>query len=428
MARRRKRLWLIALVAIVGIVIGLEGSLRKDTSELPIYTRAAARMLAGEPIYRPNEDKPFTYPPFFALPFVPLSRLHEQLARAIWFLANVAMLGLVLLLLARTVRPTLRATRRLGRGPPLWLFWTTVLVLAGRHVAAVFSNQSHDMVILTALTLLVIAAGRKREFESGSWAGFGAACKATPLLFLPLFVWERRWRAAVACGVVTAALLLLPDLVTPQKNGISWLQSWYDAFLSQVEPGQTAEATGAWGRWNILNQNLTGTIWRLSRAPHALSPMHFDVSIWSPSDTMLRIVSYAMQLFVVAIIAFACLPRWTQNVTTRERTLRRLGEASAIACGMVLLSPMSSKSHFCVLLLPATFCTLDLFYRRFDRALAALLVFALCTGTLATKGIWGTRLGNEILARGSVTWCAFALLLASAHVLFHRREHGLHTP
>ena len=39
-----------------------------------------------------------------------------------------------------------------------------------------------------------------------------------------------------------------------------------------------------------------------------------------------------------------------------QSIVERLGEAGLIACGMVLLSPMSSKSHFCVLLLPIAFC------------------------------------------------------------------------
>lgn len=428
MIRRRKILWLLALAVAVLVGVGLKSSLVKGTSEVPVYTTAAARMLDGEAIYRPDEDKPFTYPPFFAVPFMPLARLGSDVARALWFLANVAMLGFVLLVLARNVRPTMRSARRHGRGPPLWLFWVVVLVLAARHIAAVFANQSHDFVVLVALTLIAVASGRSRDAQAGAWAGFGAACKATPLLFVPVFVLQKRFLAALIGTGVTVLLLLLPDWITPQRSGSSWLWSWYETFLSQIEPGQTAEASGAWGRWNILNQNLTGTLWRLSRPPEITSPAHFDVRIWNPSDTTLRAVSYIAQAVVLGLIAFATRASLTTDVAAREVKIRRLGEVGLVACGMVLLSPMSSKSHFCVLLLPITFCTLDLLYRRFDTVLAVLLAIAFLAGTFATKGVWGKNIGNEILARGSVTWCALALLLASAHALFYRRFHDRHTP
>ena len=80
---------------------------------------------------------------------------------------------------------------------------------------------------------------------------------------------------------------------------------------------------------------------------------------------------------------------------------------------------MSSKSHFCVLLLPLAFCVRHFLDRGRDPILGALLLASLCLGTLTVKGIgWGREIGNVFLAYGSVTWTAFAVLLATAHVLW----------
>lgn len=424
MRRRRKLLWLLFSAVVVLVIVGLVQSLKKDTSELPVYTRAAGRMLDGEAIYRPGEEKPFTYPPFFALPFAPLARLPEGLARALWYVTNVAFLFGILLVLSRVMRPQLRAARRQGRGPPAWIFWLVVGALAARHVAAVFSNQSHDLIVFGAVAMLIASSARRKSLYAGAWAGVGAACKATPLLFAPIFLWQRRFLAAAGCVAAVALLVLLPDLVAPQESGKLWVISWYESFLSKLDPGQAPEAAGAWSPWNILNQNLAGSIYRLSREPGMTSAAHFDVSLWAPSDQTLKLVTYGAQAFVFGLLLFSTRASLTRRLASHELSFRRLGEAGLVVSAMLLLSPMSSKSHFCVLLVPITFCVADFFYRKRDPIVAALLIAIFATGTLASKGIWGRALGNEILARGSVTVCALCALLATAHVLWHRREHG----
>jgi hypothetical protein len=83
---------------------------------------------------------------------------------------------------------------------------------------------------------------------------------------------------------------------------------------------------------------------------------------------------------------------------------------------------MSSKSHFCVLILPAAFCWFDFLYRRRDPLALVLLALFLVAGTLTTKGLTGGALGEELLARGAVTWGAFAALGATARVCVARRR------
>ena len=86
------------------------------------------------------------------------------------------------------------------------------------------------------------------------------------------------------------------------------------------------------------------------------------------------------------------------------------------ACGMVLLSPQSSKAHFCVLLLPAAFGVRCMLASR-DRLLILLLLAALVAGPLSAKDLVGKDFGNVLLAYGSVTWCTVLLLLATVRGL-----------
>lgn len=415
---KRQRWWIAVLVAAV-FTAGLIGSLKKGTSELPVYVLAGKRMLAGEPIYRPTEPKPFTYPPFFAVPFIPLGFLaSEAMQRAIWYLINVAVLAWIVVTLDRAFT-RFRTAPNGQRAPPTWLFWCLLAVLAGRHVTSVFENQSHDLLILACVVLASGAGLAIAEPRAGAWAGIGAACKATPALFGPVFVWQRRFRAAVAVAIVAVAVTLLPDLLFPAKHG-SWVGQWYDSFLSKITPGQTASAAGAWAPWNKLNQNLAGSIYRLS-TPVENSGRHlFDVSLWNPDRQSLAWLTVGAQLLVLAVLCWVTRPSLTSRLDAEELRLRRLGEGGAIASAMVLLSPMSSKSHFCVLLLPLAVCLVDVLYRDRDRIVIALLGVVFLTGTLTSKGILGNRLGDQVLARGSVTLCAIVTLAAVSRVLLSR--------
>ena len=52
-------------------------------------------MMRGEAVYRVGEPKPFTYPPFSALPFVVFAAIPEGLHRAVWYFMNVGMLAII---------------------------------------------------------------------------------------------------------------------------------------------------------------------------------------------------------------------------------------------------------------------------------------------------------------------------------------------
>ena len=96
---------LLALALLMAIfVAGLVPFLAKPYSELPLYLQAGARMRQGEPIYR-TDERPFTYPPLFAVPFVPLSLLPTPVQRPIWYTINFAALAVIVARLRRRIAP-----------------------------------------------------------------------------------------------------------------------------------------------------------------------------------------------------------------------------------------------------------------------------------------------------------------------------------
>jgi len=419
----RSRLWLLPLLLAVLVggawVFGYRAE-KKPDRELPVYVQGGERMAAGVEIYRPGEDgKPFTYPPFAALPFVPFALLPHDWQPAVWFAVNFA----IVLLLVRWLHGYAQVPLP-GRAPPrlVW-FWLLTGVVGGRHVFSVLSNQSHDLLI-AGLVGLCAAAWCKNRSWAGLFAGVGAATKATPLLFVGLFGLRWRWSALVWLAVGVVGATVLPDLLFPRADGQWWWQRWIDVNLRGLQIGGAAAAEGVWNSHSFLNQSLSGTLVRLftpvqgggdfvlGTAGHvllvALPPLWF------------KVVNYGCQLAVLGLIALGVRAAAKTVRAAADQALAQrgvgLGEVAAIACGMVLLSPQSSKSHFCVWLFPVAFVAERLLRGPRDRLAAGLLVGACLTGLLA-KDVLGKELGNQALALGNVTWATVLLLLATVRCL-----------
>jgi hypothetical protein len=135
---------------------------------------------------------------------------------------------------------------------------------------------------------------------------------------------------------------------------------------------------------------------------------------------LFRVVSVLAQLGVLALITFgvvaaARVVRSAADAAAAQRAVG-LGEVAAIACGMVLLSPQSSKAHFCIWLFPAAYVVDRLLRHRRDKWAIVLLVSAAIMG-LCSKELLGARLGNWVLGYGNVTWSTLLLLLATVRCL-----------
>lgn len=396
---------------------------RSGDRELPVYVTGAERMVAGEEIYRRGlEVKPFTYPPFAAVPFIPFSWLPPSWQPPLWFAVNFAVLIGIVVFLQRYAG---RATS--GTSPPkAWLFWLLTALLGGHHVLSVFANQSHDLLIAGTVALTAAAWSRGMTFRgsllAGLWSGLGGAFKATPLLFLGLFGLRLRLVAVVATVGAFVLLSLIPDWFWPRQDGASWLVCWFDINLSGLEVGGTANAAGAWHAHSYLNQSLSGTLTRLLTEPVAggpfVDPHVAFVNLGAGANKAVLIVGQlaVLGLLTLAVLFAARAVRASADKAQAWRTFG-LGEVGAFACGMVLLSPQSSKSHFCVWLFPAAFLADRLLRGPRDRLLQVLLIGALLLGCLASKGIVGRTFGNTLLAYGNVTWCTVLLLLATLRSL-----------
>jgi hypothetical protein len=89
---------------------------------------------------------------------------------------------------------------------------------------------------------------------------------------------------------------------------------------------------------------------------------------------------------------------------------------------MLLLSPMSSKAHFFLLLLPGVVMARFYLWERRDWILTLIFIIMFLYGTLTVKDLVGTYVGHAVLATGSVTWCTLLAMLGTWRVMLLSQE------
>ena len=258
----------------------------------------------------------------------------------------------------------------------------------------------------------------------GLLCGLATACKATPLLFLPMLLLRGRWQAA---GMFVAACLLasfLPDVLCPAKSGRAWSEQWYSVFVSKVETSGPAAGSKAWRAWNHLNQGLAGTLYRFTTpAPvDSAERIALEVNIVELSPENRRNLTLgALGLLFASSLAVTWLR--CRLAAPLPRNLMELGTWSVLFTAMLLLSPMSSKQHFCTLLVPLAYVCdylLDAPKRQYLLLVGLGLVWFM--GSCLMKDIVGRPLGNLALAYGSLTWCALVCWAMAIFVLWQDRK------
>ncbi len=411
----RGRIFWIAAAVLGVAAISVAMSRARKPAELAVYTTAADRMVRGEEIYRPTDRKAFTYPPFFAVPFVPLNLLPESSQPAAWWAINLSLLGLsAWLLLQLTASLRERSDR-----PATTLWWTVGItaLLSAKFMLLPLVHGSHDLLILVLMLASGLALARGRQFSSGIAGGIAAACKATPLLLLPLLIWQRKWRAV---GLFVATLFVatfLPDLLFPHPSHKPWAESWYANFVAKVHVGAAPAASGAWKEWNELNQSLAGTVHRLA-TPAPSTRSRLNVAILPINKDHVKLVTLGLDGLVLAFCAWLSWPR--KSIASRDgaQGLVSLGYSSAVLCGMLLLSPMSSTYHFCLLLPPIAFLVTYWMYCERNWVVASVLGVQLLISSIAGD-VFGP-IADLALAAGHYTFDAGMLLVACGYVLAWR--------
>lgn len=271
----------------------------------------------------PDFPLPFTYPPFAALVFYPLTKLPFAVVALCWQLGIiVALYGVV------------RVSQRLlgVRDHPAAMLWTAVGIWTEPLRSTFDYGQINVILVLAALC----AAYSTRWWMSGLLVGVAAGIKLTPAITGVYLVGVRRWGAAVFAAVVFAGTVALSIAVIGQQARYYFTDLLGDA--SRIGPIGTS-----------FNQSWRGGISRILGHDAGYGPL---------------------VLGGIAVSAVLAVLAWRALAGAGEGGRDRLGSLLVVQLFGLLVSPISWTHHW-VWLLPLMIWLIDGPWR--DRPGARLL-------------------------------------------------------
>ena len=364
------------------------------------------RMRAGEPI-NVIEASAYAYPPAMAFLTTFLTFGPIQLGAVLWYLINIACGGVLI------VRGW-----SLAGGPPLvgmprrWLaIFAIAMLLNLRYTIAPLQHQQFDLVIAACVVTGGMLLGRGRDRWAGVWLGIAAAMKCTPLIFAPYLIWRRKF---VAAGLLVAwppGSTCCPMWSTRSSRagsictiGSTRSPAWRRG-KARAPGTPSRRRTNRWPARSPAGPARRGAGWWSTKAicrPRRLgSARPCSAPAWACCSLRCGVAAGRFSR------PRCCRP--TRRGLCRSSRSRSAWRWHAGVCLMLLLSPMTGKAHFAIMLLPCFLVTRALFERR-SRALAVLFGLICLCGPLTTKGVWGKELGGQMLFWGLPTFYVVAAL------------------
>ncbi len=353
-------------------------------------------------------------PPIMVMLLKPLVPLPPLIGSLVWFYLKVGMALAAIYLMFRLVETA---------GWP-WPWWAKALAVA-LSLRPIMGDLSHGNINLFILLLCVIALEcfrRRHDAVAGVTLALAIACKVTPALFVPYFLWKRSWSALAGCAVgLVLFFWLIPGLYFGFEENQTYLVSWYTAMIKPFAIDGVVTT-------DHENQSLPGLVHRMLTYCASFSEFvedqyvvveHHNIMSWDPAVARI-IVKLTMAIFAGLVI-------WVCRTPTADRRRWQLAaEYSLILLGMLLFSERTWKHHCVTLLLPFGVLSYVLagdwvgpWTKRYliaTLAAAALLMAATSTGWSVSL----ERIGKLAQVYGAYVWAN--LLLTAALVVVLRQQ------
>jgi hypothetical protein len=417
-------------ISTIVLIVLLVPFFQRDQDWVTVYVPAAERLANGEDIFQDG----FVYPPINAWLPLPFVAMPFVAARLLWYALN--MTAWIILVWGAWKLSGGGPLEGAAAAPPRehLVFWLGLGCGISSCLDAM-TNQQTDVIVAALVILGCHALLRLRDVRAGFWLGLAAAIKCTPLLWAAYLAWKRRWRAALLIVGVALGINLIPDITHPPKNATTRLGVWASRFLFPMADakydvgtwacgiGGNQSVAGLWNRFLLFDPTWNGEDLEIVPRVGRVTPETLKAWAWGT-------------MFLLIAPALACSYGVARKASAADAFPPRTAppwpvlEFGLVLILMVLLSPHSSKPHFCTLLLPA-FCVSRKALNGPNRGLLALVVAALFCALASNKDL----VGNEFYAwgkwYGALAWCAILLYAGSCWALLrrdlpaaHRDEHA----
>jgi alpha-1,2-mannosyltransferase len=347
-----RNLFLGLLVVVAAVVLIRTMNKAATPSRLGDYTRTA--ILRWKPQIESldrgvNIYEAFNYPnpPIMALILRPIVSFPPTMTAALWFLLKVGMAVLMVVWSIRFVR---------GNGPPLPDAAIAIaIVLALQPILGDLSHGNVNIFIAAVVFAALELFRRSYDISCGVMLALAIACKVTPALFLPYFIWKRAWKAVLGTFLGLGLwLAIVPGEILGWDTNQTLLTSWFDRMVKPflIEGKVTSEHP---------NQSIPGVVFRLftsepsfitygedGNGPPEGADFHTLVDLGTANA---KWIVKGLTLGFGLLIVWLCWTR-THGPERNRSGLALSAEWSLILLGMLLLSERTWKHHAVTLILP----------------------------------------------------------------------------
>lgn len=365
------------------------------------------------------DEHNYPNPPVMALLLRPLMSLPPVIGSLTWFYLKVAMVFLVF-------RWVFALVEESGHTIPIWAKLLTI-VLSLRPIMGDLSHGNINIFILLLVIGALYCYRRERDFLAGLLLALSIACKVTPALFVPYFVWKRAWKTLAGCGVGLALfLLVLPGLYLGMERNAYLVAEWADQMIVPfvIEGEVTSEHQ---------NQSLPGFLHRMLTPSASFSEYNGDHYVPVEYHNITSIAPIYLRLTLkICMLAFAGLVLWTCTTKRDQRqSWRYAAEFSLVLLGMLIFSERTWKHHCVILILPFAVMIYALAKIELTARTRRIIIWGLVVACLffmsTSTGVFGksiTRLGKLSQVYGAYLWAHF-LLLTCIVVLLRATRAGI---
>jgi alpha-1,2-mannosyltransferase len=311
---RPRTIWLLGSASLGVLAAWLVMMARQKQVDFEVY-RLGGQHVLGSGLYSSSvpfqtRHLPFTYPPLAAFLFWPVSHLTTFAGGLIWDAID-------LVALTALIAVSIAAAKGRNVVSSDWRTALLLLIPVGFLLFPVRLDLELGQinVLLVLMVVADLAAGlswRGKRLPKGVLTGLAAALKLTPLIFLPYLLATRQWRAARNMATTFVAATAAMFVIAP---GSSWLYFTKDVF----------EVKRIGNAGLVIDQTLRAAISRVG---------------FSPSHVLGDLI----------IVAAACAGL-ALAVRAHRRSSALLGVLVCAGTGL-LVSPISWPHHY-VWILPA---------------------------------------------------------------------------
>jgi alpha-1,2-mannosyltransferase len=350
---------------------------RAAFGDLSIYAAGGAAVRHGTPLYqlRFAFGLRFTYPPFAALLFAPLSWLPVTAGRVLVSATTVLALPVTSYLVLRLPPWPARLSR--DQAAQLALAFSAAAIWLEPERTNLKYGQINVLLTLLVLVDLVWIERDGNHRFGGALIGVAAGIKLTPALFAVYLLATRRYRAAATAGAAFAATVAVAFALVPDDA----VRYWDLSFLDPAHVGRIQ---------NVANQSLLGALARVL-GTLSVGP------VWLPAAAAVG----------GAAIALAA----------RAGRAGQAAQAFALCAVTSLLVSPISWSHHWVLAVPALLVAVVAAARRWPSRTAVAGLAGVAAVAIAGWAaiIWRVPLGGGHYAELNLT--PVQLIAADAYVL-----------